>query len=170
MRLGGLELIEWTAELKIFCQQGNQGVELVRTKAPANSIAKSRFIALLLSSFAGLALVLGIVGVYGVLSYAVSQQRREIGIRMALGAMRERIIRSIVMRSMTPVALGVALGLGGAVLGSKGLSSLLYNVKGTDPLVLGGAAFVLMLTALLANYIPAWRATRVDAVEALRSD
>ena len=134
------------------------------------SIADSRFIALLLSAFAGLALVLGMVGVYGVLSYTVSQQRREIAIRIALGARRERLIRSIVTRSMTPVALGVALGLGGAVLGSQGLSSLLYSVKGTDPLVLGGAAFFLLLTALLANYIPAWRATRVDALEALRAD
>ena len=83
---------------------------------------------------------------------------------------RERVIRSIVTRGMTPVALGVALALGGAVLGSKALSSLLYSVKGTDPLVLAEAAFFLMLTALLANYIPAWRATRVDALEALRSD
>ena len=87
-----------------------------------------------------------------------------------MGARRERVVRSIVTRNMTPVALGVALGIGGSVLGSKVLSSLLYNVKGTDPVVLGGAAFFLMLTALLANYVPAWCATRVDAVEALRSD
>jgi putative ABC transport system permease protein len=132
--------------------------------------AEARFLVFLMSVFAGLALVLAAIGVYGVLAYTVSQRTREIGIRVALGARREQVIGMVVRRGVVLVAFGVALGLVLVLTGNRALQSWLYGVSPTDPLTLAGTAVVLLLVALAASYVPARRATRIQPVTALRSE
>jgi putative ABC transport system permease protein len=122
----------------------------------------------MLAVFGGLALVLAVIGVYGVLSYSVNQQKREIGIRMAMGAQTGRVLRSVVAQGMRLAAAGLVLGLIVAFAAMRYLSSLLFGVSAHDPLTFGGVALVLALAAVLACYIPARRATRVDPIIALR--
>ena len=113
-------------------------------------------------------LLLASMGIYGVMSYAVAQRTREIGIRMTLGAEHRDVSRLILRQSMQPVLLGVALGLAGSAAVSQVLSSLLFGVSPLDPMVFGGVAVFLAGVALLASYVPARRATRVDPMTALR--
>jgi len=134
------------------------------------SVAPRRFNMMLLAIFAGVALVLAAVGLYGVMSYSVSWRIHEIGIRMALGANRADVLRLVVRQGMTMTAAGVALGLIGAFLLSRVLRSLLYGVTPTDPLTFAGVSTVLLTVALLACLIPARRATRVDPIVALRTE
>jgi ABC-type antimicrobial peptide transport system permease subunit len=122
----------------------------------------------LLGVFAGLALALATVGIYGVMSYVVSLRTNEIGIRMALGAKPGDIWRLIIRRGARLAALGVAIGIAGALALTKLLSSLLYSVKPTDPATFAGVALLLGLIAMLACYVPARRAMRVDPMVALR--
>jgi putative ABC transport system permease protein len=132
------------------------------------SLWAPRFGTSLLAVFGMLALLLAAVGLYGVMSYGVSQRTREIGIRMALGA-RDRDVRGMVVRQ------GLLLATGGIVIGllasfalARFVTSLLFDVAGADPVTFGAVAVVLMVVATLATYIPAWKASRVDPVDALR--
>lgn len=122
----------------------------------------------LLSVFGFLALGLASIGLYGILAYAVSQRRREIGLRIALGAGRLRILRLIVWDGMSLAGAGVLIGLMGAALVARLLSRFLYGASGGDPLSVLGAAIVLSIVAFLACYFPARRASRVDPLVALR--
>jgi putative ABC transport system permease protein len=122
----------------------------------------------LLSVFAGIALLLAAIGVYGMLSYSVRQRSQEIGIRMALGAQAGDVLRMVVRQGMMMAGAGIVLGLAGAFALSRLLTAMLYGVKPYDPATFGAVALVLAVTAMLASWIPARRATRVDPLEALR--
>jgi predicted permease len=132
------------------------------------SLARRRFSMLLLAVFAGVALALATIGIYGVMAYLVNQGVREIGIRVALGATRRNIVRLIVRQGMALALSGVAMGLAGAFLLTRLIRSLLFGVEATDPVTFVGIALLLGLVALLASYIPARRASRVDPLVALR--
>jgi putative ABC transport system permease protein len=134
------------------------------------SLAQSRFKAVLLALFAGLALVLALVGVYGVVSYSVTQRTHELGIRMALGARREQVLGLVVRQGMTQVLIGLALGLVLAWFASRFLAGQIYGLSATDPLTFVAVPLGLAAVALVANYLPARRATRVDPLVALRQD
>jgi len=132
--------------------------------------ARDRFTLLLMATFAAVALTLAAVGVYGVLSYAVSQRTHEIGVRMALGAQPTQV-RAIVLRQAILVAgIGMIVGLGGALISSRLLESLVFGVSTRDPVVFGGVVLALSAVVVAAGAIPARRATRVDPLEALRGD
>jgi len=134
------------------------------------SLARRRFSMLLLGVFAGVALALATIGIYGVIAYLVSQNTREIGIRMALGATQQNILNMIVRHGMTLALSGVAIGLTGAFLLTRLIRSLLFGVQATDPFTFAGIASLLALIALLASYIPARRAARIDPVVSLRCE
>ncbi|HYV13303.1 MAG TPA: ABC transporter permease [Pyrinomonadaceae bacterium] len=136
----------------------------------STSVAPRKFNMLLLGIFAGVALVLAAVGLYGVMSYSVSWRTQEIGIRMALGAKRTDVLRMVVRQGMTMTLIGLALGLVGVIALSRVMVGLLYGVSPTDPLTFTGVSIVLLVVALLACLIPARRATRVDPIVALRSE
>ena len=138
--------------------------------ALAGSLAPRRFNAWLLAGFAGLALTLAIVGVYGVLSYAVSQRTREMGVRLALGADPGQLVRLVVGDGMRLVTLALVLGIVSALGLGRLLESLLFGVTARDPVTFAGVAGALVLTALAACYLPARRATRIDATSALRGE
>ena len=132
------------------------------------SVANQRFGTLLSLLFGAIALLLTAVGIYGVISYGVAQRTHEIGIRLALGATRREVLSLLVGEAMKPALLGAALGLSAAFGLTRLLSRLLYDVKPTDPLVFSAVLLLLIAVALLASYIPARRATRVDPMVALR--
>jgi putative ABC transport system permease protein len=134
----------------------------------SNSVAQARFNTLLLGLFASIAMILAAVGVYGVMNYTVSQRTHEIGIRMALGAARRDILSLVLRQGITLAASGVGIGLAGAYLVTRLMESLLFGVSATDFTTFAGVAFLLVLVAVLASYIPARRATRVDPIVALR--
>jgi putative ABC transport system permease protein len=134
------------------------------------SMAAKGFLLGLLMVFAGIALTLAAIGIYGVMSYLVEQRTREIGIRIALGAGRGAVVRLVVRYGMTLGAIGIAIGLAVAVGLSRVLSSLLFGVQATDPATFVGVALVLGVVALVASWIPAHRATHIDPVNALRSE
>ena len=120
--------------------------------------------------FGALALLLAVIGIYGVISYGVTRRRNEIGIRIALGAARPRVIRMVVGEAGMLVALGTVAGIGVTIVGTRFVASFLYGVTATDPLTIGGAALLLAASALGAATVPAWRASRVDPMEVLRED
>jgi putative ABC transport system permease protein len=134
----------------------------------AGTLERSHFDIFLLALFAATALLLSSVGIYGVMSYVVAQRTRDIGIRMALGATQGQILREVLVQGAWLTAAGLALGIAGALVGTHLLSSLLYGVQSTDAITFTVASFVLCAVALLASYIPARRATRVDPMVALR--
>jgi putative ABC transport system permease protein len=135
-----------------------------------DSLARHRFNLILLSVFGGVALALACIGVYGVISYGVAQRTQEIGIRLALGADRRDIIRLILTRGLKLVLPGVAIGLGAAFALTRWMETLLFDVRPTDPLTFTVIAAVLSLVSLVACWIPAWQATRVDPLISLRSE
>jgi predicted permease len=134
----------------------------------ANSVARSRFMMFLLSAFAGFALVLACIGIYGVMAYSVAQRTREIGIRMALGAQKNDVLKMAIGQGFRLTLLGIVMGIAGAIALTRFLSSLLYGVRPSDPLTFVAVSLLLAAVALLACYIPARRAMRVDPMVALR--
>lgn len=132
------------------------------------SVADRKFLMALMGIFASLALVLTMIGLYGVISYLVNQRTQEIGIRMALGAQMRDILRMVLKQGMVLVLIGVALGLGASWLMTRLMTRLLYQVSATDPLTFASIALLLIAVALLACYLPARRATKVDPMVALR--
>ena len=134
----------------------------------ASDVAEPRFQAILLGSFGALGLLLAMVGIYGVISYGVTQRTHEIGVRMALGAQPATVLRMVIREGMLLAAGGIIIGIGGALALGRVLQSLLFEIKPTDPATFVGVAVVLALVALAACYIPARRAMRVDPMVALR--
>jgi len=135
-----------------------------------DQVSHSRFNTLLLGIFSALALILATIGIYGVMSYAVSQRAREIGVRMALGAQNIDVVWLIVRQGLNLTLLGIAIGLASAYGLTRLMTKLLFNVSATDPLTFAGVASLLMIVALLACWIPARRATKVDPMIALRTE
>ena len=125
---------------------------------------------MLLGAFGLVAFALAVVGVYGVVSYVVTQRTREIGIRVALGAQRAQVMRLVVMGALRPVLAGVAVGAIGAVSASRMLGTLLYDVKPGDPAVVAGIATLLAAAAIAASLVPGARATRVNPITVLKAE
>ena len=142
----------------------------VLQEAVASSFDNRRAVMLLLAAFAGLAVFLSALGIYGVLAYDVSQRTREIGVRSAIGASRGQIVGLVLRQGLWKGGIGVMLGLVGAALLSRFMTTLLFNVRPTDPAVYGAVSFVLIAVALLASYLPARRASRIDPLIALRDE
>jgi ABC-type antimicrobial peptide transport system permease subunit len=136
----------------------------------ARELGPARFNLLLLGVFAGLAVVLAAVGLYGVVAYLVSQRTREIAIRMALGAKGDEVTRMVLGQGVRPALVGIVIGLGGALAGSRVLASLLYGVEPTDPISFAGATLLLLGIAALAVLVPATRASRVAPMSALKQE
>jgi ABC-type antimicrobial peptide transport system permease subunit len=134
------------------------------------SVVRTSFTLVMLAIAGAMALVLGIIGIYGVLSYAVSQRRREIGIRLALGAQPVELKTMFVRHGLTLAAIGVAIGLAAAAGLTRLMSSLLFGIQALDPLTYAAGALLLGLAAALASYLPARRAAIVDPVEALKAE
>ena len=124
----------------------------------------------LLASFAGLALVLALVGIYGVISWSVAQRTREIGVRMALGARSGQVLASVIGYGLKLSAIGMAIGAAGALALRRYLATLVFGVSTADPMVYGGVAMLMLGVAILACYVPARRASRVDPLVALRCE
>ncbi len=134
------------------------------------SIARERFNAALMGTFAALALLLTAIGIYGVVSYAVRQRTREIGVRVALGARGWHVLRLVTAQGMLPVGVGLAIGLVAALGLTRLLRSMVWGVSPTDPRTFVVVAALLAAVALLATYLPARRATRVDPLVAMRAE
>jgi len=135
-----------------------------------SSLMRERLLARLSGFFGALALLLATVGLYGTLSYSVARRRNEIGIRIALGAARGRVIRLVLGEVTRIVAIGVALGAVAALLTTRWVEAFLYGLTPSDPTTIIGSAVVLSVVALAAGALPAWRAARVDPISALRED
>jgi putative ABC transport system permease protein len=123
---------------------------------------------LLLSAFAGVAMLLAMLGIYGVTSYYVTQRTHEIGVRMALGAQVVDVLRLVLSRAMTLTTIGILIGAGGAIVVTRYLRSMLFEVKPIDVVTFIGVAIVLALVVLVACLVPARRATKIDPLEALK--
>jgi ABC-type antimicrobial peptide transport system permease subunit len=136
----------------------------------SGTLAPRRFSMTLLGVFAGLALLLSSVGIYGVISYLVGQRTQEIGIRVALGARRIDVCRAVLGRGLKMALVGVAMGIAAALGLTRVMGSMLYGVSPWDPATFCGVALVLLLVALAACYLPARRALRVDPIVALRHE
>jgi putative ABC transport system permease protein len=149
-----------------------QPVYLIRTldDAFSEAVAQRRAAMLLITIFAGVALVLAGVGIYGLMSYMVNERTHEIGIRMALGALGGDVLRLVVRQTVALVATGAALGLAGALALGRALTSLVFEVRPSDPATLATVTILLALVALAATLVPAMRATRVTPLVALRRD
>ncbi len=136
----------------------------------SESVGRARFETVLLGTFGAVALALAMVGVYGLTSYAVEQRTREIGIRTALGASEHDVLRLVLGRSFALTALGIAVGLAGAGALTRVLSTLLFEIRPTDPATFGSVALLLAAAAMLASYLPARRALRADPLVVLKAE
>jgi len=133
------------------------------------SLWAARMAAILLGVLGALALVLAAIGLYGLMAYSVSQRQQEIGVRMALGAAQSVVLRGVLRQAMTLVAIGLVVGLAMAVLISRAVATLLFGISPTDPATFTLVSLVLVGMGLVASLVPAWRASRVDPIVALRS-
>jgi putative ABC transport system permease protein len=133
-------------------------------------MAERRFTLLIMSGFGAIALLLAALGIYGVVSYAVARRSREMGIRLALGATGGGVRTMVLRGAMGPVSLGLLVGVAGAWTLSRIMGGLLYEVEPDDPLTLGGVVVLLLMTGLIASWIPARRGTRVDPMVTLREE
>jgi len=133
-------------------------------------LAEPRFIALLLAAFSTVALVLAAVGLYGTMALTVREQTREIGIRLAIGASAADIRTAVLRKALVIAAAGIFFGLVGAIATTRLLGALLFNVSPTDPATLAGVCALLLIVALVAAYLPARRAMRIDVIHALRAE
>jgi ABC-type antimicrobial peptide transport system permease subunit len=132
------------------------------------AVSAPRFAMIVFGCLSALAALLAIIGIYGVLAYAVQQRSNEIGIRMALGAGASDVLRSVLRRGLAMAGIGLAIGLALALAGSRVIRSLLFEVSPADPLTLASVALLVTVATLIASYLPARRATKVDPVSALR--
>jgi putative ABC transport system permease protein len=134
------------------------------------STLDSEFNSLLIVAFAVIALVLAAAGLYGVLTYLVTQRTSELGIRIALGASRERLLSVVLFDGLRPALLGLLIGLAGAALAARLIKSMLYQTEPLDPIVFAAVAAILLAVAAIACIVPAWRASRLDPMQALRTE
>jgi putative ABC transport system permease protein len=157
---------------EIMALDKDQPVTNIRTleQLLANSISQPRFYLMLLAFFAAIALLLAAVGLYGVVSYTVRQRTHEIGVRMAFGAQAGDVLRLIIRYGMRLTVIGALIGMAGALALTRMMKTLLFDVSATDPLTFAGVSMLLVLVALLACYVPARRATKVDPMTALRAE
>jgi len=139
-------------------------------EAIGDAVARPRLLTALLGLFGAMGLILGALGIYGVLAYLVTQRTREIGVRLALGAQRRDVLGMVVGSGLRLAAIGIAIGLAGALLLTRLMQGVLYGVTATDPVTFGGVAVMLLGVATLASWLPARRATRVDPLVALRAE
>jgi putative ABC transport system permease protein len=139
-------------------------------QALADSIAPRRFDLLLLAAFAASAVFLALIGIYGVMSYAVAQRTREIGLRMAVGARPGEILSMMLKDAMVVAAVGIVMGAAAALALTRLMTALLYNVRPNDPVIFAAVMIGLAATCLFASWIPALRAARVEPVQALRCE
>jgi ABC-type antimicrobial peptide transport system permease subunit len=164
----------FAAELRRIAASVDSTIPLTRiepiSEAVARSASAARFVAALLAVFAVIAVGLSALGLYGVLSYLVAQRRREIGVRMAVGARPADIAALVGRRGLAMAGLGVVLGLAGALALTRLLSGLLYDVRPHDPATLAGVSVLLLAVALGSSAVPAGRAARVDPMKALREE
>jgi ABC-type antimicrobial peptide transport system permease subunit len=156
----------------VWSVNANLPLANVRTMSEiySKSLARTSFALVMLAIAGAMALLLGLAGIYGVISYSVSQRRREIGIRMALGARNQQVTGMFVLNGAALAGIGIAFGLGVAFLLMRLMSSLLFDVKPVDPLTYIGVSLGLAGAAALASYVPALRATTIDPVDALRAE
>jgi putative ABC transport system permease protein len=134
------------------------------------SIARQRMAVIIFVTFAGIALALAAIGLYGVISHAVTERTHEIGVRMALGAERRHVLALVVRQGLAMAVVGIAIGMVAALGLARTIQSLLYGVSATDPATFAFVAVALLTVALVACYLPAWRAARVDPTQALRAE
>jgi putative ABC transport system permease protein len=136
----------------------------------SGSLSGQRFAALLMTGFAAIGLLLAVIGLYGVISHTVAQRTQEVGVRIALGAQRRDVLWLVLRQGMRLAAIGVASGLLAALALTRVMTSLLFEVKPTDPITFASVAVLFTIVALLASYIPARRATTIDPMAALRCE
>ena len=149
-----------------------QPIADIRTlrSAMADTVAQPRFYTILLTLFGGVAVLLAALGMYGVVAYTVTRRTTEIGIRMALGAQARDVVRMVVRRSALPTAAGIVVGMVVALVVTRWMASMLFQVRPMDPVTFGAAGVLLAGVALLASWLPARRAARIDPLSALRAD
>jgi predicted permease len=160
--------------LERLVREVDPGVPIVRLRDMdavfAESIGRPRLLAQLLGAFGGLALLLAAIGTYGVLSYMVAERRREIGIRIALGAARSSVIALVIKQGLQPTIIGLVVGVAGAFGVNRLIATLLFGVRPTDPTTLAAVIMTITLLAAAACWLPAWRASRLDPNVVLRAD
>ena len=169
---GPPEMLSDTIRREVLSIDKEQPVSRVRTleQIISSSVAQQRFLMFLLGIFAGVAMILAAVGLYGVMSYAVTQRTHEIGIRMALGADSSNVLRLIVGHGMMLALIGIAIGLAGSFAVTRAMSTLLFGISATDAITFGGISVLLAVVALVSCLAPAYRAIRVDPMVALRHE